>query len=287
MATVTLTWQIEGIHDGIGVYRSNELNTGYEQIATLAPNTTAFEDDFLLSQLTQKYGSEPETLFYRLDAFRGLDVKESDPVPVPLEDTMPEFLDGKDYLDPVPEVADDPDVTYYNLGSKTIDGNKYHVLAGVRTATGPYITDPQNGYALFGEVTQFMRNMTFGASTLTQAIAFTTLAKQQEVVGDAADIRVDALLPYISRSTPVMEVLPTKAHMTQLASEITDLSNALSLTGFFWTSTIKSSETNEFGQVTDIEVERHPVAGGDNAVSILESFSATSLTLMLIEDITP
>ena len=143
MATVTLTWQIEGIHDGIGVYRSNNLNTGYELIATLAPNTTYFEDDFLLSQLTQKYGTEPTTLFYRLDAFRGLDIKESDPVPVPLEDTMPEFLDGKDYLDPVPEVADDPAVTYYNLGSKTIDGNKYHVLAGVKTTTGPYITDPQ------------------------------------------------------------------------------------------------------------------------------------------------
>lgn len=287
MATVTLTWQIEGIHDGIGVYRSNNLNTGYELIATLAPNTTSFEDEFLLSQLTQKYGTEPATLFYRLDAFRGLDIKESDPVPVPLEDTMPEFLDGKDYLDPVPEVADDPAVAYYNLGSKTIDGNKYHVLAGVKSATGPYITDPQNGYALFEEVTQFLRNMDYGASTLTQAVAFTTLAKQQEVIGDAADIRVNALLPFISRSTPVMEVLPTKAHMTQLASEITDLSNALGLTGFFWTSTMNPSETNEFGQVTNIAIDRHPVVGGNNTISILDSSSAMSLTLMLIDDITP
>lgn len=285
MATVTLTWQIEGIHDGIAVFRSNQLNTGYEQIATLAPNTTTFADEFLLSQLTTKYGTEPTTLFYRLDAFRGLDVKQSDPVPVPLEDTMPEFLDGKAYLDPVPEVADDPAVTYYNIGTKTINGNSYHVLAGVRTTLKPFITDPQNGYAAFTAVNQFLRNLPFDAATLNEAIEITTIAKQQHVLGNAADIRVDALVPFVNRTAPILEVLPSKALMTQLASDITALANSLSITGFFWTSTLSSADTNEFGQVIDINVERQPVVGGNDAVSILGSTQAMTLTLMLIDDI--
>lgn len=285
MATVTLTWQIEGIHDGIGVYRSNQLATGYELIATLAPNTLTFEDEFLLSQLTTKYGTEPATLFYRLDAFRGLDVKQSDPVPVPLEDTMPEFLDGKAYLDPVPEVADDVAVTYYNLGSKTINSKKYHVLAGVRTTPKPFITDPQNAYAAFTEVNQFLRNLPFGAATLNEAIGFTTIAKQQHVLGNAGDIRVDALDPFVNRVDPILEVLPSKALMTQLASDITALANSLSITGFFWTSTLSSAATNEFGQVVDINVERQPIVGGNDAVSVLGSTQAMTLTLMLIDDI--
>lgn len=285
MATVTLTWQIEGIHDGIAVFRSNQLNTGYEQIAVLAPNSTTFADEFLLSQLTDKYGLEPVTLFYRLDAFRGLDVKQSDPVPVPLEDTMPEFLDGKAYLDPVPEVADDPAVTYYNIGTKTINGNSYHVLAGVRTALKPFITDPQNGYAAFTAVNQFLRNLPFGAATLNEAIEVTTIAKQQHVLGGAGDIRVDALVPFVNRTAPILEVLPSKALMTQLAADITALANSLSITGFFWTSTLSSADTNEFGQVIDINVERQPVVGGNDAVSILGSTQAMTLTLMLIDDI--
>ena len=285
MATVTLTWQIEGIHDGIAVFRSNQLATGYEQIAVLAPNTTTFADEFLLSQLTTKYGTEPTTLFYRLDAFRGLDVKQSDPVPVPLEDTMPEFLDGKAYLDPVPEVADDPAVTYYNIGTKTINTKKYHVLAGVRTTLKPFITDPQNGYAAFTAVNQFLRNLPFGAATLNEAIEVTTIAKQQHVLGSAGDIRVDALVPFVNRTAPILEVLPSKALMTQLASDITALANSLSITGFFWTSTLSSAGTNEFGQVIDINVERQPVVGGNDAVSILGSTQAMTLTLMLIDDI--
>lgn len=75
--------------------------------------------------------------------------------------------------------------------------------------------------------------------------------------------------------------------MNQLESEILDLSNALSLTGYFWTSTFNVSDTIEYGQVTDIDVERHPVMGGNDTVSILGSDSAMTLTLLLIEDITP
>lgn len=288
MATVTLTWQIEGIHDGIGVYRSNELNTGYEQIATLAPNTTLFEDEFLLSQLTEKYGIEPETLFYRLDAFRGLDVKQSDPVPVPLEDTMPEFLDGVGYLEEVPELQfNDEPVKYYNIGAKQIDGRNFHVLAGLRTTLSPFITDPQNDNMAFTEVNQFLRNMPFQAEDLVDAIDVTTMAKQQAVVDAAGDIRMDALLPFITRTEPVLEILPTKALMTQLQTEIIDLVNQETLTGFFWTSTMSPSATNEFGQVVDINVARFPVDGGDDSVSILGDDQAMTLTFLLIEDITP
>ena len=287
MATVTLTWQIEGIHDGIGVYRSNQLNTGYEQIATLAPNTTTFQDEFLLSQLTDKYGTEPETLFYRLDAFRGLDVKQSEPVPVPLEDTMPEFLDGVEYLDPVPELSfNDEPVTYYSLGAQSIDGTMYHVLAGVRPATSRFITNPANDYGVFPEINQFLRGLPLGAEALQDAIEFTTLAKQQLVITGSEDMRVDALLPFITREQPVFEVLPTKALMTQLQSQITELSNSLTLSGFFWTSTMTTATTNEFGQITDINVARHPVTGGDDEVSILSDTSAMTLTLLLIEEIT-
>lgn len=290
MATVTLTWQIEGVHDGIGVYRSNHLATGYELIATLPPNTTLFEDEFLLSQLTNKYGTEPDILFYRLDAFRGLDVKQSDPVPVPLEDTMPEFLADKGYLDEVPEVSDDPAVTYYNIGSKYTfqDGSDtFHVLMGVRTTEQPFITDPQNGYSEFGEMNQFLRNLPVDSDSMKLAAAteFTGLARAQAALGAAADMRVDALLPFINRQEPVMEVLPTKSMMDQLETEIADLASKLSLSGHFWTSSLVVSNTNEFGQITDINVYRHPVSGGSpSSVSILGPDTALTLTFLLIKD---
>lgn len=293
MATVTLAWQIEGIHDGIAIYRSNQLETGYELIGTLPPNTLYYQDEFLLSQLTDKYGTEPDTLFYRLDAFRGLDVKQSDPVPVPLEDTMPDFLADKDYLEVVPEVADDPAVTYYNIGSNIVfedGGDRFHVLMGVRTTPQPFITDPQNGYAAFSTMNQYLRNLPVGNDPmrLSAAVEFTSIARSQAILGDAGDMRVDALLPFINRESPVMEVLPTRSMMDQMSEEITDLANSLSLSGHFWTSSLEVSDTNEFGQVTDINVDRHPVIGGASSpVSILGSDTAMTLTFLLIDDISP
>lgn len=293
MATVTLTWQIEGLHDGIAVYRSNQINSGYDQIAVLAPNTTVFQDEFLLSQLTDYYGTEPETLFYRLDAFRGLDVKQSDPVPVPLEDTMPEFLDGVGYLEVVPDLdIGYESVTYYNVGVKSFDSGNYHVLFGLRRISSPFITDPQNGNAPFTEVNQFLRNMPFNASSLEEAIAITTMAKQQAVLGfgSAADIRMDALHPFNAHGVPILEVLPTLDMMSEMRNEINDLVNQESLTGYFWTSTMFPSNTNEFGQVVDIDVERFSATGGlegSDSVSILGSDQAMTLVFVLIKDITP
>lgn len=288
MATVTLTWQIEGIHDGIGVYRSNQIDSGYEQIATLAPNTTVFQDEFLLSQLTQKYGTEPETLFYRLDAFRGLDVKQSDPVPVPLEDTMPEFLDGVGYLEVVPDLdIGYESVTYYNVGVKYFGDDKFHVLFGLRSTLSPFITDPQNGNAPFTKVNQFLRNMPFDAFNLKEAIAVTTMAKQQAVLESAADIKMDAMYPFIYREEPILEVLPTSTMMQDLQTEILDLVNQKSLTGYFWTSTMSPSNTNEFGQITDIDVDIFSVEGNTVSASILNNEQAMTLTFLLIKDITP
>ncbi|AMD43391.1 hypothetical protein ZC03_004 [Pseudomonas phage ZC03] len=288
MATVTLTWQIEGVHDGIGVYRSNQIDSGYEQVAVLAPNTTVFQDEFLLSQLTDKYGTEPETLFYRLDAFRGLDVKQSDPVPVPLEDTMPEFLDGVGYLEVVPELKfGDMPATYYNVGVKSFNDGNYHVLFGLRRGPSLFITDPQNGNAPFTEVNQFLRNMPFNASNLEEAIAITTMAKQQYVLESAADIQMDAMSPFIFREEPILEILPTAEMMQEMQSDILALVAQESLTGYFWTSTMSPSATNEFGQVVDIDVDRFSVAGDTESVSILGSDQAMTLVFVLIKDITP
>lgn len=286
MATVTLTWEIEGIHDGIGVYRSNALATGFELIATLAPNSVTFTDDFLLSQLTAKYGTEPTTLFYKLSAFRGLDVKEGDVVPVPLVDTMPDFLTGKDYLDPVPEVKGTSLATYYTLGSHTIGGNKYHVLAGIHDDDGFFLTDPSTDLP-FAAVNQYMRNLPLGAATLQQSIAVTTEAHQQHVLGAGADVNFHALRSLMARTDTVLEVLPSKTIMTQLAPQILALSNAISVPVLYWTSTMESTAVNEFGQMSELSVNRHNADGTADKVSVTTQTSAKAktLTLMLIDDI--
>ena len=284
MATVTLTWEIEGIHDGIGVYRSNNLNTGYELIATLAPNTLIFEDEFLLSQLTAKHGTEPETLFYRLDAFRGLDVKQSDPIPVPLEDTMPDFLDGIDLYDKV-DAMGITGADYYSLGSHTIGTSKYHVLAGVRNSESFFITDPATDIP-FTEVNQYLRGLPTGAATLQDSIAFTTLFKQQHVVGNP-DMKTPVYVPFLNRNTPVLEVLPSITLMNQLNTQVLGLANKLSVTGYLWSSTLNASNTNEFGQVTDINVTRYVIGGSTDAKSILGNDKAKVMTFLLIDDITP
>ena len=290
MATVTLTWQIEGIHDGIGVYRSNQLNTGFELIATLAPNTTIFEDDFLLSQLTDKYGTEPEHLFYRLDAFRGLDVKSGDVVPVPLEDTMPEFLAGKTSGDEIPELRDGSGPKYYLLSDTNklqYQGKNYTVLVGVHNTLEKFITDVSDN--TFLSVNQYLRNLNQEAKSLSEAIQFTTEIRKQTNLGSNGDATFPCMVPFLGRTTPVMEVLPTYELLQFIEGGLDGIATNAGLVGqpYIWTSTIETSDLNEFGQAVDIDVTRFQLrsSAGSDQSSILSGSTAYTFTLLLIEDI--
>lgn len=285
MATVTLSWEVEGTHDGIGVYRSAKLTEGFELIATLAPNTKTFSDDFLLSQLTSKYGVKPSTLFYKLTTFRGGIVKEGDVLPVPLADTMPVFLSGVGYLDEVPEVKGTTLATYYSIGSHILGGRKYHILAGVHNDESHFIHEPVFDVP-FTSLNEYLRALPIGASSLNNAVGFTSMARSQHVLGIDADAKYNVLRSMLDRSDVVFEILPTRDIFTQLSQDITALTNHLNITGSFWTATLEAAARNEYGQVSEIDVWRHAATGGGDKVSLASGAKAKTITLMLIDDIT-
>lgn len=93
MATVNLSWTVEGLHDGIRVERSfnNNGNIDLDYLDTLPAGTTEYEDDFSISELADHYGIEVYELgllTYTLTTFRG-DKEKSTVVPVPVEDSDP------------------------------------------------------------------------------------------------------------------------------------------------------------------------------------------------------
>lgn len=96
MATVNLSWTVEGLHDGIRVERSF-MNGGIphkDYLDTLPPGVTEFEDDFSISELAAHYEVIPNDLnllTYTLTTFRG-DKEKSTVVPVPVVDTDPEWI---------------------------------------------------------------------------------------------------------------------------------------------------------------------------------------------------
>lgn len=119
MATVNLSWTVEGLHDGIRVERSfmNDGMLHKDYLDTLPAGTTEFEDDFSISELADHYGGilveDLDLLTYTLTTFRG-EKEKSTVVPVPVEDTDPEWLV---YLD----LFDTCGVT--DLESELINGN--------------------------------------------------------------------------------------------------------------------------------------------------------------------
>lgn len=97
MATVNLSWTVEGLHDGIRVTR--EFNGIVDYLDTLPAGSTEFEDDFSISELAEHYDTAPQYLIlltYTLTTFRG-DKEKSTIVPVPVEDSDPEWLQDFDW----------------------------------------------------------------------------------------------------------------------------------------------------------------------------------------------
>lgn len=98
MATVNLSWTVEGLHDGIRVeriYHEVPGNVGiHDYLDTLPSGTTEFEDEFSMSDLADRYGVAPSDinlLTYILTTFRG-DKEKSTEVQVPIVDTDPQWL---------------------------------------------------------------------------------------------------------------------------------------------------------------------------------------------------
>ena len=97
MAQVKLSWQIEGLHDGIQVeVRSVDDSWGGIDavgaiVAVLPEGTTEYTHDFLLSELEQHIiGNE---LVYIVSAFRGSDIRHGEPLTVRLVDSpIPELV---------------------------------------------------------------------------------------------------------------------------------------------------------------------------------------------------
>lgn len=103
MATVNLSWTVEGLHDGIRVERTfvdPDGDAHVDYLDTLPAGTTEFEDDFSISALLDHYASDKayevplesiDLLTYTLTTFRG-DKEKSTKVPVPVVDTDPEWI---------------------------------------------------------------------------------------------------------------------------------------------------------------------------------------------------
>lgn len=103
MATVNLSWTVEGLHDGIRVERSFTDHNGIthtDYLDTLPAGSTEFEDDFSITELTEHLEVPAEDildlLVYTLTTFRG-DKQKSTKVPVPIVDTDPEWLQDFDW----------------------------------------------------------------------------------------------------------------------------------------------------------------------------------------------
>lgn len=99
MAQVKLSWQIEGLHDGIQVGVSSVEGYWSGVVAVLPEGTTEYTHDFLLSELEQHIvGNE---LVYTVSAFRGGDIRHGEPLTVLLVDSPIPELVGLGMGDPV------------------------------------------------------------------------------------------------------------------------------------------------------------------------------------------
>lgn len=104
MAQVKLSWQIEGLHDGIQV--EVEVDGWGGVIAVLPAGTTEYTHDFLLSELEQN--THRMDLNYTVSAFRGDDIRHGEPLNVPLIDSpLPEleYRDMGERIDGLNEVG--------------------------------------------------------------------------------------------------------------------------------------------------------------------------------------